>query len=338
MNQNENAIAVLGAGTWGIALSYMLAKEGREVTVWSALSEELTALRATRVQKNLPGVVLPESIRYEEDVARACEGKAMVMLAVPSVFVRATARRVAPHLTEGQTVIDVAKGIESDTLLTMSEIIKQELALAGKGTLPVVALSGPTHAEEVAADVPTAIVAASSDAEAAARVQSFFMNTCMRVYTSADVRGVELCGALKNVVALAAGISAGLGLGDNTAAALMTRGIVEMARLGTALGCAHETFYGLAGIGDLIVTATSRHSRNRRAGELLAKGYSVEQAKAEIGMVVEGLYALPAALALAERSGVELPIVFAVRDVVDGRVSAREAVEGLMARSPKAEF
>lgn len=333
----NNAIGILGAGTFGIALAAALAREGKQVTVWSALPDEIEALKREGCQKNLPFLTLPKTIRYTTEIGDACNAGALVMLAVPSVFIRATARAAAPHLCEGQTVIDVAKGIEPESLLTMSEIIREELLREGK-SLPLVALSGPTHAEEVAKNLPTAIVAASEDANAALRVQDFFSGTCLRVYTASDVRGTELCGALKNVVAIAAGVAAGLGYGDNTLAALMTRGIREIARLGSAMGCRPETFYGLAGIGDIIVTATSLHSRNRRAGGLLAKGYTAEEAKAEIGMVVEGFYALPAACRLAEKYGVELPIIFAVRDLMDGKLSPQNAVENLMAREQKSEF
>ena len=334
---NQSRIAVLGAGTWGIALGAMLAESGREVAVWSALPEEIASLNATRRQKNLPSLHLPCTMTFSTDLAEVVADAAMVLFAVPSAFVRATARAAAPYIVEGQTVVDVAKGIEEETLLTMSGIISDELTRAGKHA-PVVALSGPTHAEEVAAGLPTAIVAASHDEAAARAVQDFFMSRAFRVYTSNDPYGVELCGAVKNVIALAAGVAAGLGFGDNTAAALMTRGVAEIARLGRAAGAKAETFYGLAGIGDVIVTATSPHSRNRRAGTLLAKGYTAEQAKREVGMVVEGLYALPAACALAEKHAVEMPIVFAVREVVAGRCSPEDAVRGLMCREGKAEF
>lgn len=334
---NPNKIAILGAGTWGVALGYMLAKDGREVSIWSALPDELASLRATRRQKNLPETLLPQSIVFTENLAEATADAAFVLFAVPSVFVRATARRAAPFLCDGQVVIDVAKGIESESLCFLSEILTEELLAAGK-CLPIVALSGPTHAEEVARDLPTVIVAASADSCAAEAVQDFFMNTCLRVYTAADVRGVELCGAVKNIVAIAAGVSAGLGFGDNTAAALMTRGMAEIARLGMAMGCAPETFYGLAGIGDVIVTGTSLHSRNRRAGLLLAEGKTADEACRAVGMVVEGFHAVPAAVALAERYGVEMPIVFAVRDLMQGIVSPRGAVERLMARPKKSEF
>ncbi len=333
----QNAIAVLGAGTFGIALAAALAKEGKCVSVWSALPDEIETLKRERRQKNLAELVLPESIAYTADIAEAIAGKALVLFAVPSVFVRSTARAAAPHLCEGQTVVDVAKGVEEKTLLFMSEVIGEELAAAGK-TLPIVALSGPTHAEEVAKNLPTVIVAACKDNAAAVRVQDFFSSTCLRVYTAFDVRGTELCGALKNIVAIAAGAAAALGYGDNTAAALMTRGMAEIARLGLAMGCAPETFYGLAGIGDVIVTATSTHSRNRRAGALLAEGRNEQEARREVGMVVEGFNALPAACALAERYEVEMPIIFAVRDLMAGKTTPKAAVDALMTRKKKSEF
>lgn len=333
----KNHIGILGAGTFGIALAHALARAGKDVTVWSALPDEIALLRKERRQKNLPTLLLPESIHYTANIAEACSAGPFLLLAVPSVYVRSTARAAAPHILEGQIVVDVAKGIEGDTLLTMSEIIAEEFRAAGCSP-SVVALSGPTHAEEVAKELPTAIVAASEDADAAVRVQALFSGTCLRVYTASDVRGTELCGALKNIVAIAAGVAAGLGYGDNTAAALMTRGIAEIARLGAAIGCRPETFYGLAGIGDIIVTATSPHSRNRSAGKLLAEGLDAEEAKKRIGMVVEGFHALPAACALAQKYGVELPIIFAVRDLMAGKITPKAAVESLMTREQKNEF
>jgi len=333
----DTSIGILGAGTFGVALAATLAGEGKSVTVWSALPDEIEALKREKRQKNLPDLVLPESIRYTADIGEACRAGALVMLAVPSVFIRATARAAAPHLAEGQTVIDVAKGIEQDTLLSMSEIIEEELSLAGKA-LPIVALSGPTHAEEVALGLPTTIVAASKSEAAARLVQDFFSSTCLRVYTASDVRGTELCGALKNIVAIAAGVAAELGYGDNTAAALMTRGMAEIARLGRAMGCRPETFYGLAGIGDVIVTATSAHSRNRRAGRLLAKGLTAEEAAQRIGMVVEGFHAVPAAISLAEHYVAEMPIISAVRDLMAGKASPKDTVDALMTREKKSEF
>ena len=330
-------IAVLGAGTWGMALARMLSVNGHEVTVWSALPHEIEQYARDRVHPNLPGMTIPQEIVFTGDIQEACQGKKIVLFAVPSVYVRSTAKLAASFVTKEQILVDVAKGLEPDTLMTMSQVIEDELVRAGAPDVPVVALSGPTHAEEVALDLPTAIVAASRYSEAAAFVQQVFTNRAMRVYTNGDVLGVELCGALKNIIALAAGISAGLGFGDNAKAALITRGLSEIHRLGLCLGCREETFSGLAGVGDLIVTATSRHSRNNRAGFLIGSGKSAEEAKREVGMVVEGINAIPAAIALSKRCGVEMPITFAVSRIVAGRQSPREAVEELMGRRKRDE-
>ena len=330
-------IAVFGAGTWGIALARLLAANGRDVTVWSAIPAELKSLSTTHRHPNLPGMELPAAMHYTADITEACTGRDILLFAVPSPFVRATAKKAAPHIPEGQLIVDVAKGVEDKTLMTMSEIIEDELAKA-KRTARVVALSGPTHAEEVAIDLPTTIVSASKDMEAAAYVQEVFTNNVMRVYTNEDIKGVELSGAMKNVIALGVGISTGLGYGDNARAALITRGIAEIARLGVAMGCNVHTFAGLAGIGDLIVTATSMHSRNNRAGILIGKGETPENAVKEVGMVVEGMNALPAALELAERYQVEMPIVQTVNAIVNKGMSAAEAVKSLMERGLKNEL
>lgn len=330
-------IAVIGAGTWGIALARMLDNSGHEVTVWSALPEEIEELKTTRRQRNLPDMVIPEGVQFSTDLESTCAGRDILLFAVPSVYVRNTARRVAPFAAPGQIVVDVAKGMEPGTLFTMSEVIRDEFTKAGKDN-PVVALSGPTHAEEVAQDMPTTIVAAHEDISVAERVQAAFTNPVMRVYTNTDVRGVELCGALKNIIALAAGISAGLGYGDNTKAALITRGLAEIERLGMAQGCVAETFSGLAGMGDLIVTATSRHSRNNRCGYLIGQGCAPEDAKREIGMVVEGINAIPAGLALARKYGVEVPIIKAVDAVINHGMSPLVAVNNLMGRKTKSEL
>ena len=269
----RRTIGVLGAGTWGMALARMLCVSGHEVTVWSALPEEIDTLSTTRVHKNLPGMTIPQELGFTKSIEEVCTGKDIVMFAVPSVFVRSTAAKARPYLPDGQILVDVAKGVEPDTLLTMTEVLADELGKAGgPKNFRLVALSGPTHAEEVAIDLPTTIVSASPDAEAAQLVQETFTSTCMRVYTNPDIKGVELSGAMKNVIALGVGISTGLGYGDNARAALITRGIAEIARLGVAMGCNVHTFAGLAGIGDLIVTATSMHSRNNRAGILIGKG------------------------------------------------------------------
>lgn len=332
-------IGILGAGTWGIALARMLSVSGSDVLVWSAIPKEVDDLARTRVHPNLPGMVLPESLRFTKDLSEVCSGQDILVFAVPSVFVRSTAAKARPFIRYGQLIVDVAKGIESETLMTLTEVIADELGKEdGPRGVRLVALSGPTHAEEVALDLPTTIVSASPDVEAAAIVQEAFTNKCMRVYTNPDIKGVELSGALKNVIALGVGISTGLGYGDNTRAALITRGIAEIARLGTAMGCNIHTFAGLAGIGDLIVTATSQHSRNNRAGQLIGQGRTPEQAVKEVGMVVEGMNALPAAIELSDRYQVEMPIVRAVNAVVNQGMSPADAVNSLMGRDPKGEL
>lgn len=324
-------ISVLGAGTWGIALARMLCNIGHNVTVWSALPAEIEELTRTRQHKNLPYMDIPDALGFTDDVAAACEGADILLFAVPSVFVRSTVRTAAPYITESQVIVDVAKGIESDTLMTMSEIIVDELSKVGKSN-SVVALSGPTHAEEVAKDLPTTIVAAHADLEVAEYIQSVFANPVMRVYTNTDVKGVEICGALKNIIALASGISAGLGYGDNARAALITRGLAEIERLGLKMGCLSDTFSGLAGVGDLIVTAMSKHSRNNQCGYLIGQGYATDDAVKQVGMVVEGINALPAAIKLAAQYEVEMPIINAVDQVINHNASAYETAKFLMGR------
>ena len=332
-------IGVLGAGTWGIALARMLSVSGSDVLVWSAIPKEIDDLSRTRVHPNLPGMTLPEGLRFTKSLEEVCNGQDILVFAVPSVFVRSTAAKARPFIRYGQLIVDVAKGIEPETLFTMTEVLADELGKAdGPRGIRLVALSGPTHAEEVALDLPTTIVSASADAEAASIIQDAFTNHCMRVYTNPDCKGVELCGAMKNVIALGVGISTGLGYGDNTRAALITRGITEIARLGTAMGCNIQTFAGLAGIGDLIVTATSQHSRNNRAGQLIGQGRTPEQAVKEVGMVVEGMNALPAAMELISRYHVDMPIVQAVNAVVNKGMPPAEAVSALMGRDPKGEL
>lgn len=329
-------IAVFGAGTWGIALARLLAVHGKDVTVWSAIPAELKALSTTHRHPNLPGMELPATMHYTADIAEACAGRDVLLFAVPSPFVRATAKKAAPHIPDDQLIVDVAKGVEDKTLMTMSEIIEDELAKAGRKAR-VVALSGPTHAEEVARDMPTAIVAACAEEEAAKTVQKIFNTPTFRVYTNDDRRGTELGGAIKNVIALAVGIALGLGYGDNAKAALITRGNAELARLGAAMGCKPETFAGLSGMGDLIVTCTSMHSRNLHAGMLIGRGKSVEDAKTEVGQVVEGINALPAACRLAKKYKVEMPIVQAVEAILNGKLEARNALMALMGRNLKKE-
>ena len=332
---NGIKIGILGAGTWGIALARMLCRAGRQVTVWSAIEREIDGLSQTGKHPNLPGFELPREITYTKSIEAAARGMDLLVFAVPSPFVRETARRASPYIADGQTVVDVAKGIEADTLYTMTQVIADELR---NPAVKLVALSGPTHAEEVVRDLPTTIVSASGDREAAAFVQRVFHTDRMRVYTNSDIRGVELCGALKNVIALASGIATGLGCGDNAKAAIITRGIAEISRLGIAMGCSEQTFGGLAGIGDLIVTATSAHSRNNRCGMLIGQGVPIGEALAQVGMVVEGIHALPAAVRLARKYGVEMPIVETVDAVVSGKVEVSGAIHALMSREMKSEL
>ena len=357
-NVTKRKIGVLGAGTWGMALARMLTVSGNEVQVWSAIEAEVDNLSTTRVHPNLPGMKIPAELQFTKSIEEVCTGKDVLLFAVPSVFVRGsssptvlkpfakpsvfvrgTTAKARPYIPDGQILVDVAKGMEPDTLYTMTEVIADELNRdGGPKNCRLVALSGPTHAEEVALDLPTTIVSACPDDEAARFVQDVFSNTCMRVYTNPDIKGVELSGALKNVIALGVGISTGLGYGDNARAALITRGIAEIARLGVAMGCNIHTFAGLAGIGDLIVTATSMHSRNNRAGILIGKGESPEQAVKEVGMVVEGINALPAAMELAAKYNVEMPIVQTVNAIVKEGMSASDALRTLMDRNRKNEM
>ena len=334
----KQKIGVLGAGTWGTALARLLAENGHDVTIWSALPEELKSMATTHRHPNLPGMQLPAALHYTADMADICAGRDLLVFAVPSVFVRSTAKKAARYLPDGQLILDVAKGIEEKTLFTLSEVIESELhARPGHEGCRVVALSGPTHAEEVARDLPTLIVAAAREEADAQKVQHIFTNPNFRVYTNTDRRGVELGGAVKNVIALAVGVALGLDYGDNAKAALITRGNAELARLGVAMGCQAATFAGLSGMGDLIVTCTSMHSRNLHAGMLIGRGMDVETAKKEVGQVVEGINALPAARRLAKKYKVEMPIVEAMGAILDGRLSARSAVATLMGRDLKRE-
>ncbi|MER1992688.1 MAG: NAD(P)H-dependent glycerol-3-phosphate dehydrogenase [Eubacteriales bacterium] len=329
-------ITVAGAGTWGTALGRILALKGQDVCIWSRFREETDRLSETRTHPNLPGAVIPESIRFTTDISEAASGADYLIMVVPSVYTRETAKDFAPYLDEKTILISAAKGIESSTLMTLTEVIGDELKKAGKDNTAV-ALSGPTHAEEVARDLPTLIVCACEDLDAARKVQQLFDGTCIRPYVNPDAKGVQICGALKNVEALAVGIARGLGYGDNTCAAMITRGMEEIRRLGLEMGCREKTFFGLAGIGDLIVTATSRHSRNNRAGFLIGQGKTVDEAVREIGMVVEGMNALPAAVALCEKFGMDMPLISAVRAVVYDHAQPSDVVRELMNRSLKME-
>lgn len=322
-------ISVIGAGTWGTALAVLLTQNGHEVTMWSALETEIDHLSRERRHPNLQELQLPSDLKYTKSLKEAVEaGRHMLVLAVPSIYVRTTARAMRPFVGQDQIVVNVAKGIEEATLLPLSELIREELPQAETAVL-----SGPSHAEEVARSLPTTCVIGAQKRDTAEYVQTLFMNQVFRVYTSPDILGIELGGALKNVIALAAGIADGLGYGDNTTAALITRGIYEIARLGMAMGGQFHTFYGLSGIGDLIVTCSSVHSRNRRAGILIGKGYSMEAAMKEVKMVVEGVYSAKAALKLAYQYQVEMPIITEVNQVLFEEKSPSEAVDELMLRN-----
>lgn len=331
-------IAIIGCGTWGIALACMFANHGCRVEVWSESPTTASLINKTKSFNNLPKAEMPKQVRVLCDMDEVCSQAELVVVSVASVWLRTTAQSLSRSLSLDQIVVVATKGIECATLMTMSEVVSDEFVKCGlKTSNPVVALSGPTHAEEVCMGMPSAIVAACANTATALRVQTVCSNELFRVYTSSDPKGVELCGAIKNVIALASGIAAGLGCGDNARAALITRGMNEIARLGSALGCSRETFSGLAGIGDLVVTATSQHSRNYRAGMLLAKGLTGEQAQAEIGQVVEALNVIPAVEKLIKITDVEMPIVNTVIAILDGTISVKSAASNLMCRPLKAE-
>lgn len=326
-------ISVLGAGSWGTALAFLLYNNGHQVLLWSALEEEVKMLQEKREHETkLPGVRLPEEIEITTDLEGSLQDPDIAVLAVPSPFTRSTSHRMSPFVQDGQIIVNVAKGIEEHTLMTLSDIIEEEIPNAN-----VSVLSGPSHAEEVGKGLPTTCVVSSHDRETAEYIQSVFMSPVFRVYTTPDMLGVELGAALKNVIALAAGTADGLGYGDNTKAALITRGIAEIARLGIKMGAKLETFCGLSGIGDLIVTCASVHSRNRKAGYLIGKGYTMQEAMDEVKMVVEGVYSAKAAKGLAEKYEVEMPIIEEVNKVLFEGKAASEAVIDLMLRDKKLE-
>ena len=324
---------VLGAGSWGTALSVLLCDNGHQVTMWSIDENEVRMLNEKREHETkLPGVKLPDQLIVTGDLEDTVKGKDFLVLAVPSPFTRSTAAKMSPCVTDGQIIVDVAKGIEESTLMTLSQQIRQEIPQAD-----VAVLSGPSHAEEVGRRLPTTCVIGATTRKTAEYLQSMFISKVFRVYTSPDILGIELGGSLKNVIALAAGIADGLGYGDNTKAALITRGIAEIARLGVKMGGKIESFTGLTGIGDLIVTCASVHSRNRKAGYLIGQGRSVQEAMDEVKMVVEGVYSAKAAAKLAEKYQVSMPIVEEVNKVLfEGKAPAR-AVDDLMMRESRSE-
>lgn len=326
-------ISVLGAGSWGTALSLLLYQNGHQVALWSALEDEVKMLREKREHASkLPGVKLPEDMDITVDLEKCLKSVDVAVLAVPSPFTRSTAHQMKPYVKDGQIIVNVAKGVEENSLMTLSEIIEQEIPQA-----EVAVLSGPSHAEEVGRGLPTTCVVSAHKRKTAEYLQGIFMSPVFRVYTTPDILGVELGAALKNVIALAAGTADGLGYGDNTKAALITRGIAEISRLGVKMGARQETFYGLSGIGDLIVTCASVHSRNRKAGYLMGKGYTMQEAMDEVKMVVEGVYSAKAAKELAEKYQVEMPLVEEVNRVLFEDKKPADAVRDLMLRDKKIE-
>ena len=326
-------VSVIGAGSWGTALAVLLANNGHQVTIWSHDPHEVEMLSTKREQQEkLPGVKLPDNVSVLSDMEASLTGKDVVVMAVPSPVVRSVAKQMAPYISDGQVIVNVAKGIEDGTYMTLSAIIEEEIPNA-----EVCVLSGPSHAEEVGRGIPTTVVVGSKKQKIAEMLQDVFMNQVFRVYTNPDIIGIELGGALKNVIALAAGTTGGLGYGDNTKAALMTRGIAELTRLGVALGGKPETFSGLTGIGDLIVTCTSVHSRNRKAGYLIGKGMTADEAMKEVKMVVEGVYSAKAALGLARKYNVSVPIVEAVNKVLFEGADPKEEVSSLLLRERRKE-
>ena len=326
-------ITVLGSGAWGTALSVLLHDNGHDVTLWSFMAEETETLKKTHENPMLKGVPLPEGLTFVNNFDSLPDSE-LVVFATPSFAVRQTAKAAAQFLKEGTVLVSVTKGIEANTGLRMTEIIQQEVGDKCK----VVALSGPSHAEEVGRKIPTGVVAACPDLDVAQFVQNTFMSPVFRVYTNPDIVGVELGGALKNVIALCCGVSDGMGLGDNTKALMMTRGMTEMARLGVAMGGQSDTFAGLSGMGDLIVTCTSMHSRNRRAGILVGQGKTAQEAMKEVGAVVEGYYAADSAHMLAEKMGVDMPICRCAYEVLYQGKRVEEVVDELMGRAKKDEL
>ena len=334
----SESIGIIGAGSWGIALAYLLSGNGEDVTVWSRSEENVLKLRTDHENKDkLPGVILDESVKFTSSLEEAVSGKDIIVIVVPSSHVRSICSQIKPYLSTDpnvrQVIVNCSKGIEEGSLMIMTDVILDELP----GT-DVAVLSGPSHAEEVGKGMPTTIVVGAFDKDTALYIQKVFMNDAFRVYISPDMLGIEVGAALKNVIALAAGIADGLGYGDNTKAALVTRGITEIARLGIAMGGTFETFCGLSGIGDLVVTCASMHSRNRRAGILIGQGKTASEAMDEVHMVVEGVYSAKAALELAHKYEVDMPIVEQINAVLFENKPAKEAVQQLMVRDPKIEM
>ena len=322
--------AVIGSGAWGTALAIRLCGNGHDVTMWTHSPEKARWMEHSRRCPRLPKAELPSNMTITADPA-CVAGCEIVVMATPSFPIRDVCRQIAPYLDEKTVMVSVTKGIEQGTLMRMSEVVAQETSR------PVVVLTGPSHAEEVAFNIPTGLLSACTDQKLSELVQDAFMSDTLRVYTSGDPVGAEIGGAMKNVIALCAGVSDGLGCGDNTKAMLMTRGLTEMARLGVSMGAHRDTFAGLSGVGDLIVTCTSMHSRNRRAGILIGQGLGVQEAMKEVGAVVEGYYAARSAWDLCRKQGIEMPILEATYRVLYGEMTAADALQWLLHRQRKPE-
>lgn len=325
-------ICIIGSGSWGVALAIHLAKLGNNVKIWSFMEEEKLLINNERKCKFLPNVELPENIYCTLSYEEAIRDSEYIFHVTPSKFTRNTVKDYKQYVTN-QPIILCNKGFESDTLSTLDDVVSEELPNA-----KIAVLSGPSHAEEVSIAIPTALVVASKYEELQKDLQELLSNEKLRVYTSFDVKGVELGGALKNIIAFCAGVAAGINLGDNTFAALISRGLVEITRLGVALGGEKETFYGLTGLGDLIVTCLSEHSRNRRAGKLIGQGKTIEEARKEVGMVIESIDNIDVAHKLAEIHNVEMPILNSVYDILYNNLNPQDAVNALMTRENKTEF
>lgn len=323
--------SIIGSGSWGVALGIYLANHGNSVKLWSFSEEEANLINNQRKCKFLPEVVIPDSIVCSTDLKSTIEDTEILLIVTPSKFVRETIKKFKQYVTN-QHIIICSKGFEESTLYTLDEVVAEEFP-----NLKIGGLSGPSHAEEVSIGIPTALVIASKEDEILREIQETFMSETLRIYTSYDLKGAELGGALKNIIAFCAGIITGLDLGDNTFAALLTRGLSEMAKLSTKLGGETKTIYGLTGLGDLIVTCMSNHSRNRRAGILIGKGKTIEEARKEIGMTIESIDNIRTVYKLSKKYNVEMPIVNAVYNVLFENLDANQAISDLMTRNPKFE-
>ncbi|MBD9158232.1 MAG: NAD(P)-dependent glycerol-3-phosphate dehydrogenase [Clostridiales bacterium] len=325
-------VAIIGSGSWGTALAVCLANNGNNVKIWSFCEEEKDLINNKKQCKFLPGVVIPNNVECMTDFEKVIDGADFILHVTPSKFTRSTFKQYKQYVGD-KPVIICSKGFEKETLQTLDDVIKDELPSAKIGVL-----TGPSHAEEVAISIPTVLVIASEHEEILPLIQDTFMSKNMRIYTSTDVKGLELGGALKNIIAFCTGVAAGIGLGDNSFAALITRGLGEISRLGVKLGGKQETFYGLSGLGDLIVTCLSEHSRNRRAGKLIGQGKTLEETRKEVGMVIESIDNIDVAYELGKRNNIYMPIIETVYDVIYNGLDPKKAVEDLMTREKKSEI